>query len=61
MHCLYAAERQVPDLKRVISDEKLSDVTLRPAFLGRVVVWCGSERSHSVLADVLASHERRAA
>ena len=61
MHCLYAAERQVAELKRVIEAENLADVTLAPAFLGKVVVWCQSERSHDVLADVLAAREPQAA
>ena len=49
MHYLYTVARQVPELQRVIEAEHLDDVSIRPAFLGRVVVWCGSEASRDRL------------
>ena len=61
MHCLYAAGRQVAELERVIAEKGLDDVTLKPPFMGRVVVWCGSDRSRDALSAVLNIHEREAA
>ena len=61
MHCLYAAGRQITDLERVIIKEGLKDVTMKPPFMGRVVVWCGSTRSRDLLDGVLNVREREAA
>ncbi len=61
MHCLYAAARQVADLERVIADKALTDVTIKPPFMGRAVVWCGSTRSRDALELVLGAREPEAA
>ena len=57
MHYLYAAERQMGDVKRMVADHELSDVKIAPMFLGKSVVWCGSDASRAVLAQVLEERE----
>ena len=59
MHCLYAAGRQVAEVQRLVADQALTDVTIKPPFLGKAVVWCGSERSRDLVAAAL--EERQAA
>ena len=53
MHYLYATETQAIELKRVASARALTDVAIKPPFMGKVVVWCGSEETRNVLAEVL--------
>ena len=50
MHCLYVAGRQVAEVEQLVVDEALTDVTIKPPFLGKAVVWCGSERSRDLVA-----------
>ena len=61
MHCLYAAQRQVTKLEEIIVEEGLDDVTIKAPFMGRVVVWCGSDHSQTLLEGVLNVREREAA
>ena len=51
MHCLYATVGQLPALKKAVADRGITDVTFKPPFLGRVVIWCGSEASCRTLID----------
>ena len=57
MHYLQAARDQVAELKRIISDERLDDVTIRPSLGGNAVIWCGSDRSRARLAQVLEAQK----
>lgn len=59
MHCLYAIGEQVAEIDRLAAEQGLADVTIKPPFLGKAVVWCGSERSRAIVAAKL--EERQAA
>ena len=57
MHYLYAGEKQLTALREAVKNQGLVDVEVKQPFMGRVVVWCGSDHSREVLAAVIASTE----
>ena len=57
MHYLYAAGRHVAQVEKVVAEQALTDVKVTPPFLGKAVIWCGSNQSRAVLAAILKQRE----
>ena len=46
--------RQIEELKTAVRDGGIDDVVIAAPFLGKVVVWCGSETSRDHLLSKVA-------
>lgn len=57
MHYLYATGKHVGKIEKVVAEQALTDVKVTPPFLGKAVIWCGSNESRAVLAAVLERRE----
>lgn len=53
MHYLYARSPQVEAVKAAVRKTVLSDVTVAPPFMGKAVVWCGSDASRDRLLETV--------
>ena len=57
MHYLYAPRGHVAQIEEVVAEQALTDVKVTPPFLGKAVIWCGSNESRALLVAVLEQRE----
>lgn len=51
MHYLYATSRQFEAVEAALEEAGLEDVTVSAPFMGKAVVWCGSDASRDALLE----------